>query len=216
MAKREDRSFGRQRMQEALQTPEKTLPLLSAIIVSNASSTGRGHAGATMDVNTWHVAQPGEKKTFIGGESVENPIAGEVNPVTEKDYERGEKVETEFVGKGEAKPYVSPLSVIQHASRVRALTGGRKNVNVGFWLDPENKKAGSQVDASGEYSKESRNAVFKERPAEVGGFGMEFKRQPSVDAEGNVKRAGSIEGFVPNPHYDAKRDPKSDEYEGNR
>ena len=215
MAKR-DRSFGIQRMREALETPEKTLPLLSAIVASNDASTGRGHAGATMDVNTWQLAQPGEKKTFIGGEPAETSNSGEINPVMGREYQPGDKVETEFVGAGEKKPYVSPLSVIQHASRVRALTGGRKNVNVGFWLDPGNKAAGSQVDAVGEYSKESRNSVFKERPAEVGGFGMEFKRQPSVDETGKITRNGSIEGFVPNPNYDAKKDPKSDEYEGNK
>lgn len=169
-----------------------------------------------MDVNTWNVAQPGEKKTFIGTEHVQQPNSSEVNPVLGRPYQPGDKIETEFVGAGEKKPYVSPLSVIQHASRIRTLTGGKEKTNVGFWLDPENKKAGSQVDASGEYTKENRNAAFKERPAEVGGYSMEFKRGPSLDEAGKIKRNGSIEGFVPNPFYDAKQDPKSDEYEGNR
>ena len=144
------------------------------------SSTGENHAGATVNVNNFRMAEDGTPDTFVGGE---------------KDT-TGKPVKTEFVGAGEEKPSVSPLSVLQHAARVRTLMGGKPNANVGFWLDPDNRHLGSQVDASAGYPDEDAAIeAMKDRPAEHGAWSMR-------------------KGFIPNPAYDENKDPKSENYKG--
>ena len=154
--------------------------VMGPMLAAKRASTGEPHAGATINVHTHEVAQDGDPLVFVGGE---------------KDV-AGKPIETEFEGKGQKKPAISALSLMQHMDRIKAITGDRKNANVGLWLSDTQPEKGIQVDASAGFgSKEEAIDAMKDRPAEQGAWSMQ-------------------DGFIPNPHYNATRDPKSESYRG--
>jgi hypothetical protein len=156
----------------------------SSYAASRAASTGEDHAGATLNVNTFHLAKQGEPLYIVGGE---------------KDT-AGNGIETKFEGGGQEVPRISPLSILQHAGRVRTATGGRQNANLGLWLPPRDdaqRSQGIQVDASAGFgTKEDAITAMSTRPAEMGGWDNEKGE------------------FFENPAYDETKDPKSPNYKG--
>lgn len=145
--------------------------------LASDASTGEPHAGGTMNVNNWHLARPGEDLVFVGG-----------HPDTS-----GNRIETAYEGGGSATPRISPLSVLQHAQRIRDLTGAHPKANMGLWVNPEigTNKRGIDVDASTGVATEGEAVeLMKTRPSEEGAWSMKLMAERNGD------------GFIPNEAYD--------------
>jgi hypothetical protein len=164
--------------------------------LANEASRGRPHAGGTMNVNTFKVAKIGDPLVFVGGE----------------EDSKGNKIETRFEDAGAEEPKISPLSILQHAQRIREATNGRPNANLGLWVAPRTERAwkrtdlkGIYVDASGGFgSNEKAIAEMKNRPAEQGAWSM-------IDQAKDPKKKN---GYLPNPNYSEAKDPTSEKFEG--
>lgn len=112
--------------------PRISNPVLSA--VQFAADT-RDFGGATMNVHTNKVAQPGDPLVFVGGEP----------------NNRGERIPTHYVDSGSDNPQLTPKNVIDQKGRVAGQSRGNPVMSLGSWVDSKNKSAGVQVDASGGY-----------------------------------------------------------------
>lgn len=95
-----------------------------------------GFRGATMNPYTYEVAKVGKtQKHAVGGARRAS----------------GGRVATKYVDKGSENPQITPMQVLQHADRVKKITGNNPDVALGSWVETRSKrtmKQGVQVDAS--------------------------------------------------------------------
>ncbi|CAB5218874.1 hypothetical protein UFOVP221_3 [uncultured Caudovirales phage] len=108
----------------------KAHPVLSAMSFAHLTNDP-SIAGASLDVNTNHVAQGGEDKVFVGGEPDSS----------------GVRIPTEYTEVG-----ISPAQVLEQQKRVRSQTS-QADVHVGSWIDPDVERGKQKVewDASRAY-----------------------------------------------------------------
>jgi hypothetical protein len=154
--------------------------------LARKASTGTPHAGGTMNTQTWHLAKPGDEAVFVGGQPDSS----------------GKRIETAYEGGGTATPSISPLSILQHANRIRKATGNSPRANLGLWVNPDiaENKRGIDVDAStGVATKDEAIDLMKTRPSEEGAWSM---KQMAEDAAARGVDPEEGDGYVPSPHYD--------------
>lgn len=95
-----------------------------------------GFRGATMNPYTYEVAQVGKtQKHAVGGSQRAS----------------GGRIATRYVDKGSENPQITPMQVLQHAERIKKVSGNNPDVAVGAWVHTRSKrtmKEGVQIDAS--------------------------------------------------------------------
>ena len=127
--------------------PHVPKDVISAVQFANLTKSG---GGATMDVNTFDVAQPGENKVFVGGE----PNVG------------GRRIRTKHVD----LHALDMPTVLRNAKRVREKTGGRSNASLGSWDPKDGRKV--MLDAVGEYPNEDKAQEVAYKRNEEGIYNM--------------------------------------------
>ena len=128
--------FRREEMQRALQEkPAIEHPLLSAIQFDQYTQQ---YGGATMDVKTNKVLEPGETDVvLVGGEK---DTAGKRIPTTY--YGKTRK------GSGPKETRLSPAQILSEKARVMRATRGREGAMVGSYISEDEPHKGVQIDAS--------------------------------------------------------------------
>lgn len=118
-----DNTRRKARLDEALTPPRISHPIVSAVQFAHLTRT---EGGATMNVHTNKIAEPGDSVYFVGGERDRH----------------GERIPTAYEGD------LSPADVIRHKNRLKAAAGNNPVMNLGSW-----QEAGkTEVDASGGYA----------------------------------------------------------------
>lgn len=127
--------LGRQVLENAAAGKAEAHPLISAL---QFNAYTREHGGASMDVNTGEILEPGKTDVVIVGG--ERDTAGKRIPTTY--YGRSRK------GGAPKDVDLSPIDVARERRRVKTLTGNRPGAYVGSYVSPEEPEKGVQMDAS--------------------------------------------------------------------
>jgi hypothetical protein len=118
--------------------------------------------GASVNAVTGDVAEKGESKVFVGGESDTS----------------GNPIQAKFENEGTPYRRVAPISALQHMDRVRELTASDPDAHVGFWQDEKKPTDGIYVDASKDYeTPEKARKVMRTRPDEISAWNMRTMRE---------------------------------------
>lgn len=121
-----------------LLTPHVPKAIVSAVQFGEST---RNNGGASMNVNTFHLAKEGDPLFFVGGE----PDAS------------GKRIGTEHVPSTE----LTMPTVLSHAKRIREATGGRPSANLGSWNPGDERPV--MLDASSGYTNRKTAATVTEK-----------------------------------------------------
>jgi len=91
--------------------------------------------GASMNLKSMKMPQPGDKMFIVGGETSKNT---------------GKRVDTEYVDQGSSSPRLEPRQFAKHFNRLKMEAGDPKAM-MGSWIDTKSKKntrKGVQIDMS--------------------------------------------------------------------